>query len=108
MRSVGTVLALFSAPASAYSSRPAAQSLTVHLVPHTHDDVGWLKTVDQWRRPWLVAPKSGCPVWSSLPRFRARCPRAAPLVADPRAAIRLRPCLVGSRPILLRLPCGLR
>ena len=25
-----------------------ASSLTVHLVPHTHDDVGWLKTVDQY------------------------------------------------------------
>ena len=27
---------------------PLASSLTVHIVPHTHDDVGWLKTVDQY------------------------------------------------------------
>jgi hypothetical protein len=22
--------------------------LTVHLIPHSHDDVGWLKTVDEY------------------------------------------------------------
>ncbi|XP_023670401.1 lysosomal alpha-mannosidase [Paramormyrops kingsleyae] len=33
-----------------YKSCPATQPsmLNVHLVPHTHDDVGWLKTVDQY------------------------------------------------------------
>ena len=33
-----------------YDSCPKGQKnlLNVHLVPHTHDDVGWLKTVDQY------------------------------------------------------------
>ncbi|XP_063055152.1 lysosomal alpha-mannosidase [Engraulis encrasicolus] len=37
-------------PVCGYKSCPATQPsmLNVHLVPHTHDDVGWLKTVDQY------------------------------------------------------------
>ena len=33
-----------------YDSCPKGKEdhLNVHLVPHTHDDVGWLKTVDQY------------------------------------------------------------
>jgi hypothetical protein len=33
-----------------YESCPTTKAglINVHLVPHTHDDVGWLKTVDQY------------------------------------------------------------
>jgi hypothetical protein len=24
------------------------QTLTVHMIAHTHDDIGWLKTIDEY------------------------------------------------------------
>ena len=43
-----SLVLLCAALLAAVLSFPATSALTVHLVPHTHDDVGWQVTVDQY------------------------------------------------------------
>ncbi|XP_042638582.1 lysosomal alpha-mannosidase-like [Orycteropus afer afer] len=47
------ILEVTEVPASGYETCPKVQPdmLNVHLVAHTHNDVGWLKTVDQYFYP---------------------------------------------------------
>ena len=52
-------ISLSAAQNCGYESCPKIESdkLNVHLICHSHDDVGWLKTVDQYyygsnRKPW--------------------------------------------------------
>ena len=35
-------------PDNLYSILDDNRTITVHVVPHTHDDVGWLKTIDEY------------------------------------------------------------
>ena len=60
------------------SAGTVAGLLNVHLVPHSHDDVGWLKTIDQY----FVGSNNSIQVRRRRPPSRTRLPRWLAVVRD--------------------------
>jgi hypothetical protein len=50
MRFLATTLVAAAGAVLADSTDPPAEKLQVHIIPHTHDDIGWLKTVHEYDR----------------------------------------------------------
>jgi hypothetical protein len=48
MQFVWWIVACLAVASTTHGVSDDLEELTVHVVPHTHDDVGWLKTVDQY------------------------------------------------------------
>lgn len=41
-------------------SSPAYAKIQVHVVPHTHDDIGWLKTVKEYANGYNTTIQNAC------------------------------------------------